>query len=62
MHPDRPQPPQPRRFIYRSAQPDTQLSHPARRRTDIPHALNAEAICNAPQPLLLRMCACFRLN
>jgi len=29
---------QPRRFVYRSVELDTNLTHPLRRSTDIPHA------------------------
>jgi len=54
--------PQLRRFIYRSAQPDTEHPHPLRRRTDI--ALASPAIKHplCPQPLLFRMCLCVRLD
>jgi hypothetical protein len=38
QNPDQSNPPPPiRRFVYRSAQPDSNLAHPLRRSTDTPH-------------------------
>jgi hypothetical protein len=57
-----PHDPEPRRFTYRSAQPDTQFSHPLRRRTDTLTPFHAGAGHICPEPLEFRMYVYVRLN
>ncbi len=49
--------PQPRRFVYRSADPDASLAHPLRRATDIPGPFRASPgeICPNIQTLQFRV-------
>ena len=58
----RPEKSQPRRFVYRSVQPDAQRGHPMRRSTDIPRPLQASAGQLCPQPLLLKMRVYMKVN
>ena len=54
--------PQLRRFIYRSAEADTEKSHPLRRRTDLAPASPASKSPLTPQPLVFRMHLYVRLD
>jgi hypothetical protein len=53
---------QPRRFVYRSIDPQTQLSHPLRRSTDTPRAFEGTPGQLCPQPLLLKMRVYLKVN
>ena len=57
-----PDPQNPRRFIYRSAEPDTDLSHPLRRETDHPRPFQGIAGRLSPKPLLLKFRVYLKLN
>jgi hypothetical protein len=52
----------PRRFVYRSIEPDSQLSHPLRRSTDTPHPFQGIPGQLCPRPLLLRFRVYLKLN
>jgi hypothetical protein len=59
-----PQPPsaaQPRRFVYRSVEPETN-PHPMRRRTDIPHPFRGIPGQASTGPQMLRMRVYLKLN
>lgn len=57
------QPPAPpRRFVYRTAQPDNSLSHPLRRVTDTPHPFQGIPGQLCPNPLLLKFRVYLKLN
>jgi hypothetical protein len=53
---------QPRRFVYRSTQPDAHDAHPMRRCTDIPCPYQANTAPLYPRPLLLKMCVYLKAN
>ena len=54
---------QPRRFVYRSTQPDANQSHPMRRCTDIPRPfLLGNTASLRPRPMLLKMCVYLKVN
>jgi hypothetical protein len=55
-------PPTPRRFVYRSAEPDTNLAHPLRRATDFPRHFQAIPGRLCPNPLLLKFRVYLKLN
>jgi hypothetical protein len=55
-------PARPRRFIYRSAQPDSAYGHPMRRATDIPQPFRGVAGEVSPSALLLKFRVYMRLN
>jgi hypothetical protein len=55
-------PPRPRRYVYRSVEPDSQLSHPLRRSTDTPRPFQAIPGQLCPRPLLLRFRVYLKLN
>jgi hypothetical protein len=48
---------QPRRYVYRSVEPDSNLSHPLRRSTDTPRQFQAPAgqLCSRTQLLKFRV-------
>jgi hypothetical protein len=52
----------PRRFVYRSATPDTNHAHPLRRATDTPHPFHGtpEQLC--PKTQLLRFRVYLKVN
>jgi hypothetical protein len=52
----------PRRFIYRSVEPDAQLPHPMRRSTDTPQAFQGIPGQLCPKPLLLKFRVYLKLN
>jgi hypothetical protein len=53
---------QPRRFVYRAAQPDADHSHPMRRSTDTPRAFQAIPGQLCPGPVLLKFRVYLKLN
>jgi hypothetical protein len=55
-------PPRPRRFVYRSAEPDVSLSHPLRRSTDTPQAFQGIPGQLCPNPVLLKFRVYLKLN
>ncbi len=63
-NPDPPFNPQsrPRRFVYRSVNPDQQLPHPLRRSTDFPHPFQGIPGQLCPRPLLLRFRVYLKVN
>jgi hypothetical protein len=60
--PQGPQGPQPRPFVYRSAEPDTRTSHPMRRSTDTPRAFRGIAGELCPRTILLKWRVYLKLN
>jgi hypothetical protein len=52
----------PRRFVYRSAEPDMQFSHPFRRSTDTPLPFQGIPGELCPNPLLLKFRVYLKLN
>jgi hypothetical protein len=52
----------PRRFVYRSAEPDTHLAHPLRRATDFPRPFQAIPGQLCPNPVLLKFRVYLKLN
>jgi hypothetical protein len=58
--PDPPSPP--RRFIYRSANPDANLGHPLRRATDVPEPFRAIPGEICPNTQLLRFRVYLKVN
>jgi hypothetical protein len=60
-HPSDPPLP-PRRFVYRSADPDTNVTHPLRRATDIPHPFRAISGQLCPRTQLLKFRVYLKLN
>jgi hypothetical protein len=63
-NPDQPRDPRypPRRFVYRTAEPDASLTHPLRRSTDTPRSFQAIPGQLCPRPLLLRFRVYLKLN
>jgi hypothetical protein len=60
---DRSDPPStPRRFVYRSAQPDDALAHPLRRSTDTPLPFQGIPGQLCPKPVLLKFRVYMKLN
>jgi hypothetical protein len=59
---DRRDPPQPRRYVYRAAEPDSTLSHPLRRSTDMPHPFQGNPSQPCPKPVLLKFRVYLKLN
>jgi hypothetical protein len=59
-----PRPPQsqPRRFVYRSVEPDAPDAHPMRRSTDTPRPFRGIAGEICPQPVLLKFRVYLKLN
>jgi hypothetical protein len=55
-------PSHPRRFIYRSIQPDPQPSHPLRRSTDTPRAFQGIAGKLCSHPVMLKFRVYLKLN
>jgi hypothetical protein len=53
---------QPRRFVYRSVDPDPQPAHPMRRSTDTPQAFQGIPGQLCPNPLLLKFRVYLKLN
>jgi hypothetical protein len=51
-----------RRFVYRSADPDTSLAHPLRRATDTPHPFRGLPGQPCPNIQLLRFRVYLKLN
>lgn len=51
-----------RRYIYRSAEPETSCSHPLRRSTDTPRQFQGIAGEICPQPLMLKFRVYLKLN
>jgi hypothetical protein len=58
----RDQPSPPRRFVYRSAEPDSSLTHPLRRSTDTPRPFQGVAGQLCPKPVLLKFRVYMKLN
>ncbi len=52
----------PRRFVYRSVEPDAQLTHPLRRSTDTPRPFQEIPGQLCPGPLLLKFRVYLKLN
>jgi hypothetical protein len=52
----------PRRFVYRSANPDTNLAHPLRRATDTPHPFQGNPGPFFPKTQLLRFRLYLKVN
>jgi hypothetical protein len=60
---DRRDPPSlPRRFVYRSAEPDSTLTHPLRRSTDAPRPFQGIPGQLCPKPVLLKFRVYLKLN
>jgi hypothetical protein len=60
---DRSDPPlPPRRFVYRSAEPDSTVAHPLRRSTDAPHPFQGIPGQLCPKPILLKFRVYMKLN
>jgi hypothetical protein len=53
---------QPRRYVYRSVEPDTNLAHPLRRSTDTPHAFQSIPGLPSPRTQLLKFRVYLKLN
>ena len=53
---------EPRRFIYRSAEPDTNCAHPLRRSTDMPRPFRGAAGQLCPRTQLVKMRVYLKLN
>lgn len=53
---------QPRRFVYRSAEPEAENSHPMRRSTDTPRAFQGIPGQLCPGPVLLKFRVYLKLN
>jgi hypothetical protein len=60
--PQAPQARRPRRFVYRSAEPDNTLHHPLRRSTDMPHEFQGITGRVCTHPLLLKFRVYLKLN
>jgi hypothetical protein len=60
-HPPDPSLP-PRRFVYRSADPDANLAHPLRRATDVPHPFRAIPGQLCPKPTVLKFRVYLKVN
>jgi hypothetical protein len=54
--------PQPRRYVYRSVEPDTDCSHPLRRCTDTPRQFRGVAGELCPKPMMIKMRVYLKLN
>jgi hypothetical protein len=54
--------PQPRRYVYRSVEPDTDCSHPLRRCTDTPSQFRGVAGEICPKPMMIKMRVYLKLN
>jgi hypothetical protein len=54
--------PQPRKYVYRSIEPDTDCSHPLRRCTDTPRQFRGAAGEISPKPLMIKMRVYLKLN
>ena len=52
----------PRRFVYRSTDPDTNLAHPLRRATDAPRPFQGIPGQHCPKAQLLRFRIYLKLN
>jgi len=53
---------QPRKYVYRSVEPDTDCSHPLRRSTDTPREFRGAAGELCPKPLMIKMRVYLKLN
>jgi hypothetical protein len=53
---------QPRRFVYRAAEPDCDAAHPLRRATDTPRSFQGLAGRLSPKPMLLKFRVYLKLN
>jgi hypothetical protein len=58
--PDQPVPP--RRFVYRSAEPDSDANHPLRRSTDAPRPFRSLSGQPSPKTQLLKFRVYMKLN
>ena len=54
--------PQPRRYVYRSAEPDTDLSHPLRRSTDFPRPFQGIPGQPCPHTQILKFRVYMKVN
>jgi hypothetical protein len=54
--------PQPRRFVYRSVEPETHSSHPMRRSTDTPRAFQGMPGQVCPRLRMVKMRIYLKLN
>jgi hypothetical protein len=52
----------PRRFVYRTAEPDSDAAHPLRRTTDTPRSFQGRAGQLSPKPMLLKFRVYLKLN
>jgi hypothetical protein len=53
---------QPRKYIYRSVEPETECAHPLRRCSDTPREFHGVAGQICPRPLVLKMRVYLKLN
>ena len=61
-HDPRNPPAPPRRFVYRSPEPDATHSHPLRRSTDIPHPFQGIPGQLCPGPVMLKSRVYLKVN
>jgi hypothetical protein len=54
--------PQPRKYVYRSVEPETDCFHPLRRATDTPREFRGTAGQICPKPIMLKMRVYLKLN
>jgi hypothetical protein len=58
----RPQQSKPRKYIYRSVEPEMDCTHPLRRSTDTPREFRGVAGEVCPKPLMVKMRVYLKLN